>query len=79
MVLAWGGDAAPHRSQLIFAVIFGRVGSKGSQANGAPYLLFVFLRFFELFWTVFSRKHCKHAGKISLIRNAQLVSKVLLS
>src|SRR6266436_1339880 len=54
----------------IFAVIFGLVAKLPS--DGAPYLLFVFCGL--TVWTYFSHA-LQHAGN-SLVRNAQLVSKV---
>jgi lipopolysaccharide transport system permease protein len=60
----------PLVAAVIFAVIFGRVARLPS--DGAPYLLFVFCGL--TVWTYFSQA-LQHAGN-SLIRNAQLVSKV---
>jgi lipopolysaccharide transport system permease protein len=60
----------PLIAAIIFAVIFGRVAQLPS--DGAPYLLFVFCGL--TVWTYFSQA-LLHAGN-SLVRNAQLVSKV---
>ena len=54
----------------IFAVIFGRIA--GLPSDGAPYLLFVFCGL--TVWTFFAQA-LQRAGN-SLVRNAQLVSKV---
>ncbi len=60
----------PLIAAMIFAVIFGRVA--GLPSDGAPYLLFVFCGL--TVWTYFSQA-LQRAGN-SLVRNAQLVSKV---
>ena len=60
----------PLIAAIIFTVVFGRVARLPS--DGAPYLLFVFCGL--TVWTYFSQA-LQHAGN-SLVRNAQLVSKV---